>query len=211
VLSNDTGTHSGSNASLPATEHVNLPSSTPNVTIAPMPKTFSRPLRSHEGTHGILGILELLIGDSQAMVASMSRAEESARDAQGLDQTNARRSMDEKDRQLIELGQGRGDAEQELQQTEAMKAACEQEVGQINAFLVIVANKCTTLLNNYDTNQEQRRAELAGLRDAKFYLQGMAGSGGSGFVELSALRAGLPSADALEAAGRQLRGGARPA
>ena len=70
----------------------------------PRPRGFDRKKsESHAGGKGVLGILGLLIDDSESMVESIVKAEETARKAYSTDLEMTQHSMEEKDQHKLVL------------------------------------------------------------------------------------------------------------
>lgn len=134
---------------------------------------FSRPLRSHEGTPGILSILQLLLEESEQMVESLVRAETISRDALLLDTNDAKASMENKGNQVVALQETLGETQEEKLQVETSLADVQREMEEITVYLGIVENKCAFILGQFTESQEARQAELNNLANAKRTIQGM--------------------------------------
>jgi hypothetical protein len=137
---------------------------------------YSKPLDKHEGSVGILAILQMLVDKSVDMVEALVRAEEGGRDGLLVDLGAARRAMEEKDRQVVALEKTYADTEVQRQETNATWAEGRVEQGEIAAFLNVIEEKCSSLLDNFASNQNARSLELENLLHAIQLLRGMVDS-----------------------------------
>jgi hypothetical protein len=139
---------------------------------------YSKPLEKHEGSVGIVHILEMLIEKSEDLVESLVRAEEADRDQLGLNLEDVRRAMEEKDRQVIAMRETYANAEAQRQEVNASRISNRDEQSEIKVFFAMVENKCNALLANFASNQDARSLELENLLHARNMLEGMVSSSG---------------------------------
>eukprot|EP00929_Paragymnodinium_shiwhaense_P028400 TRINITY_DN16462_c0_g1_i2.p1 TRINITY_DN16462_c0_g1~~TRINITY_DN16462_c0_g1_i2.p1 ORF type:complete len:1230 (+),score=488.72 TRINITY_DN16462_c0_g1_i2:526-4215(+) len=137
------------------------------------PSTFSKPLAGHQGTKGIISILELLVDDSENLVEAIVREETASRDGMMATTTNTQKSLEEKDHQVVVLNQKIGAAEAKLQEEQESLAAVQAEMEEIQAFVKVVEEKCSYLVENFASSQEARTQEIDNLAQAKASLLGM--------------------------------------
>lgn len=137
-------------------------------------KSFSKPMQTHAGSLGIIGILELLVDQSEELTKELIKAETTARDGLILSTNDAKASVEAKEREIVTLQETMGVAESEKLEAETEIASAQQEMTDINAFLQIVENKCAYLVTNFADNQEARTTELDNLETAKHTIEGMA-------------------------------------
>lgn len=134
---------------------------------------FSTKSEGHGGGVGVIGIIDLLIEESQTLVEEIVEAEEAASQAYIDDLNDTKRSIEEKDREIIALQQDKGTAEVELQETKDLDVTLLTEMEQMYKFREMLHSKCNFLLENFDKTQAARTAEMEGLLEAKHQLQGM--------------------------------------
>jgi hypothetical protein len=154
---------------------------------AAKPKGFTKPAQKHAASMGILGILQLLVDESEALVEAILVQETASLDALTLSVQNTRTSMDQKDRQLIILNLKIGEEEAKLLEEKTSLEGCKAEMTEIEEFRAAVKEKCNYVVTNFVASQEARQAEIEHLRQAKAALMGMASSPSTGAVALTQL------------------------
>jgi len=154
---------------------------------AAKPKGFTKPAQKHAASMGILGILQLLVDESEALVEAILVQETASLDALTLSVQNTRTSMDEKDRQLIILNLKIGEEEAKLLEEKTSLEGCKAEMTEITEFRAAVKEKCNNVVTNFVASQEARQAEIEHLRQAKAALMGMASNPSTGAVALTQL------------------------
>jgi hypothetical protein len=134
---------------------------------------FSKPAEAHGGGVGVIGIIDLLIEESQTLVEEIVEAEEASSQAYIDDLNDTKRSIAEKDREIVALQQVKGTSEVELQETKDLDTTLLKEMEEMYDYRQMLHNKCSFLLENYEKSQAARAAEIEGLLEAKHQLQGM--------------------------------------
>merc|ERR1719310_1043737 len=138
---------------------------------------FSKPTAdAHGGGVGVIGILDLLIEESQTLIEEIVEAEETAAQAYIDELNDTKRAIEEKDREIVALQEDKGTAEVEHQETKELDATLLQEMEQMYKYRELLHGKCHYLLENFEKSQGARAAEIEGLLEAKHQLQGMMSS-----------------------------------
>jgi len=137
------------------------------------PGGFSKKLEKHQGGLGILAILELLIEESEKLVASIVKAEQTARDAHATNVANTRRAIEENAKQITVLEATGTNADLELQQTQARAEAVQVEMQEIREYLAVVAKNCDYIVAHFTESQAARQAQIDNIRQAKEVFQGL--------------------------------------
>eukprot|EP00927_Polykrikos_kofoidii_P037873 TRINITY_DN32081_c0_g1_i1.p1 TRINITY_DN32081_c0_g1~~TRINITY_DN32081_c0_g1_i1.p1 ORF type:complete len:1772 (-),score=473.05 TRINITY_DN32081_c0_g1_i1:204-5519(-) len=139
----------------------------------PTPVGFSKPFTTHQSGRGVLGLLRLLVEQSEELVESIVRAEENAADSVLSEIKDTERAMDKKDRLVVDLERALGDDGSAMLDEEESLQRCNDEIAEIQSFINIVDEKCSHVQQHFTNNQKARDAELESLETAKSTLLGM--------------------------------------
>merc|ERR1719310_2290259 len=125
---------------------------------------FSKPTAdAHGGGVGVIGILDLLIEESQTLIEEIVEAEETAANAYIEDLNDTKRAIEEKDREIVALQEDKGNAEVEVQETKELDVSLLKEMEEMYKYRQLLDSKCGFLLTNFDKSQAARAAEIEGL------------------------------------------------
>lgn len=138
------------------------------------PKGFDKPLKTHEGSKGVIGILEILVQDSESLIEQDVKDEENDLGLYLKNVEKTKSLIASKDKEAVMLNQVKSDADLKLTQTEEQKKIVQTEIKDINDFLAIVEKQCKAFLSNFDANQAARAQEISDTIEAKEVLLGMA-------------------------------------
>jgi hypothetical protein len=138
------------------------------------PKSFEKPLKEHGGTKGIIGILEIIIEESEHFIKQNVVDEQKSLQLHlaSIEATNE--VIVGKEKESVMLEQVRSENELKKTQTESELKAVETEIVEIDEFLVMVDKQCQSFLSNFQANQEARAQEISDTKRAKELLLGMA-------------------------------------
>merc|ERR1719478_546652 len=137
------------------------------------PKGFAKPLREHRGAKGIIGIIQIIIEDSESLIKQDVEDEQKSLELHLASIAKTRGVIASKQEETVMLNQVKSDNEQKKTEAEQQLNTVETEMREIDAFLVIVDNQCNTLLDNFQANQEGRAQEISDTIRAKSVLKGM--------------------------------------
>lgn len=138
---------------------------------------FSKPTAdAHGGGVGVIGILDLLIEESQTLIEEIVEAEETAANAYIEELNDTKRAIEEKDREIVALEQDKGTAEVGFQEAKELDVSLLKEMEEMYKYRELLHGKCGYLLENFEKSQAARAAEIQGLMEAKHQLQGMVSS-----------------------------------
>jgi len=138
------------------------------------PKGFDKPLKTHSGTTGVIGILHIILEESEQLIEQDVKDEQSEVDQHLANLDKSNQLIAQKDKETIMLGQVKADAEMTKTQKEQALKLVETEISEIEEFLVIVEKQCGTFLANFEENQAARAQEISDTVQAKEVLSGMA-------------------------------------
>jgi len=138
-----------------------------------MPKGFAKPLKAHGGGKGIIGILQIILEESEAMIEQEVKDEKSEVDLHLANMEQTKQLMAQKEREVVMLDQVESDNSLKLTQAEQQLVAVETEIKEIGEFILIVDQQCETFLENFDANQAARAQEISDTNRAKEVLLGM--------------------------------------
>lgn len=136
------------------------------------PGGFSKPAEKHEGGHGVVSILELLVEDSEENVKSMRASEQEARDAFGGNVASSNAAITQKKDAITMMSTTKTNAVSEGLQKTAEHTAVKTEITEITKFLVIVKDKCGYILENFVKSQTARQGQIDNVRQAKEAILG---------------------------------------
>jgi len=140
------------------------------------PQGFTTPLQQHGAGRSVIEILTMLIESSETLIEHTVQSEEEARDAYLKDVRNTEQAIHEKRRQVAVFQQSSGEATAQLQEAKTSLKGCQIEIAQIEQFLVVVQQRCATLVSNFDSNQRLRTDDIENLRQARATLLGAVAS-----------------------------------
>mmetsp|Transcript_124456 Transcript_124456/g.229328 ORF Transcript_124456/g.229328 Transcript_124456/m.229328 type:complete len:1580 (-) Transcript_124456:32-4771(-) len=128
---------------------------------------FEKPVQPHSGSKGIIGILGLLIDQSEEIVQQIVKDEEYGVDAYRLDVQETNRAIEELKSQKISQNQVLADTNDDLLNNQDARTAVAAEIAAIIAYISAVNTKCNTLLTNFESNQETRQKEIDDMWEAR--------------------------------------------
>jgi hypothetical protein len=137
------------------------------------PKGFSKPLKTHTGGKGIIGILQIILEESEALIEEDVKAEQNEVDKHLDYLAKTKQTIAVKDKETVMLEQVKSDNELKQTQTEQQLKTVETEIEEIESFSKIVDKQCTTFLSNFNANQAARAEEISDTIKAKEVLLGM--------------------------------------
>jgi len=137
------------------------------------PKGFNKPMKAHSGGKGVIGILEIVLEESEALIKQDVKDETNEVNLHlaGLEKT--KQVIAQKDKENVMLTQVKSDNELQQTQAEQQLKVVETEKKQIEDFLVIVYKNCGTFLQQFASNQAARAQEIQDTMTAKEVLAGM--------------------------------------
>lgn len=151
------------------TTNETLPSITTNRTTAP---GFKKELKAHSGGNAITAILEMLLEESESLVASMRASQTKSSDALGNNVADTRRSMEDKDNEIVVLSSTMTDAEAAKVTADTRKQELEAEITSIQSYQAVIQQKCGWILANFKESQEARQAQIDNLHTAAAAIKG---------------------------------------
>jgi len=137
------------------------------------PKGFAKPLKAHTGTTGIIGILQIILQDSESLIEQDVKDEQSEVDLHLANVQQTKEVIAGKEKESTMLDQAKNANELKKTQNEQQRAAVTKEIEEIDEFLAIVDKQCKTFLVNFESNQDARAAEISDTMQAKEVLLGM--------------------------------------
>jgi len=150
----------------------NSSSAVPTTTRPPRPEGFTSSTAPHAGGGGILGILQLLVEDSERIVASIRRAQQGGSEALSKNAVDTKQAVKDYEQQIVVLQAEKADADMKLEQITAQESAAQVEIGEIKDFLAVIAEKCDWILANFAESQAARQSQVDNLEKAKQAFQG---------------------------------------
>jgi hypothetical protein len=137
------------------------------------PKGFEKPLEAHSGGRGIIGILEIILEESVALIGQSVKDEKAAFDLHLANMNQNMQMLTQKHKESTMLEQAKNDNELKMTQDEQSLKAVETEVMEIDAYELTLDKHCKFFLENFEANQEARTLEISNTKKAKEVLLGM--------------------------------------
>merc|ERR1719473_798899 len=138
---------------------------------APPPPGFKKYEQS-SGAGGVLGMLEQIIRDTEALEGEAIKAETDAQKAYEAYVKDTNKSIEEKTRDITNKTEEKAVAEADKTATEEAKETALNEAQQLSNENADLHKSCDFTLKNFDIRQEARDNEVEALRQAKAILSG---------------------------------------
>merc|ERR1719324_568007 len=139
--------------------------------------TFA-PTRKHDGSQGVVSILEILLEEAEGTIQQVVDAEEASKDAYLAEVNSLQQSKTLKNKELVTLKANHGQQTLRLSELEGSIETVTTEMSDLSSYLVTVHAKCDLLIEYFSKNQAARDSEIQALRDAKAFLAGKVQTGG---------------------------------
>jgi len=141
---------------------------------AEAPKGFEKPLTAHLGGKGIIGILEMILQGSEALIEQDVKDEANSLDLHLAIIVKSKQSIAQKGKETIMLEQVKSENELKLTQAQQQVKVVNTEIMEVSDFILIIDKQCTNFLQNFNANQAARQQEISDTNQAKSVLMGMA-------------------------------------
>merc|ERR1719214_255991 len=138
----------------------------------PPPPPGFKEYKQSAGAGGVMGMMEQIIRDTEALEAEAIKAETDAQKAYESYVKDTNKSIEEKTRSITEKTQEKADADADKVAAEEAKETAMNEAQQLANENADLHKSCDFTLKNFDIRQEARDQEVEALRQAKAILSG---------------------------------------
>lgn len=132
---------------------------------APPPPGFKK-MEKNSQSGGVMGMIQQIINDAEAMEADAVKAEEESQTAYETFVKDSNVSLDTMSKDIVNKTEDKGKAEVEKAQKEADLKTVVEEISELKGALADLHADCDFTLNNFDARQTARGNEIQALREA---------------------------------------------
>merc|ERR1712190_65544 len=138
----------------------------------PPPPPGFEAYKKNAAAPGVMGMIQQIINDAEAMEAETIRSEEDAQKAYEdfVKDTNA--SIEAKSKDIVNKSETKAQTESDLVATKDSKESTMLELEQLSNYNAQLHQSCDFVMKNFDLRQTSRDEEVEALKQAKAILSG---------------------------------------
>jgi len=121
---------------------------------------------------GVMGMIQEIIDDTKAMEAEAKRAEAENQKAYEAFVAETNRSIEEKNKEMVNKSEEKAKGEGDLNQAETDKEAALLELEELSNYNAELHQECDFVMKNFEIRQTGRDEEIEALKQAKSILSG---------------------------------------